>query len=79
MYPYLIYLLLQLSTDTQPTCESVLQVAKVWRPADGELQYLCGTVGVGGLQVFGSDEDAVTPVAQIHHRAGTPSGGQTGR
>lgn len=51
----------------------------MWRPADGELQLLRGAVGVGGLQVFGGDEDAVTPAAQIHHGAGTPLGGQTGR
>lgn len=49
------------------------------RSGDGELQLLCGAVAVGGLQVFGGDEDAVTAAAQIHHGAGTPPGGQTGR
>ncbi len=66
-------------TNTQLTCEHVLQVAKVWRPGDGELHLLRGAVRVGGLQVFGGDEDAVTPTPHIHHGAGTPPGGQTGR
>lgn len=65
--------------NERPTCEGVLQVARVRRPGDGELQLLHGAVGVGGLQVFGSDEDAITPATQIHHRAGAPPGGQTGR
>ncbi|TNN65711.1 hypothetical protein EYF80_024004 [Liparis tanakae] len=51
-------------------------VAGVRRPGDGELQLLHGAVGVGGLQVFGSDEDAITPATQIHHRAGAPPGAQ---
>lgn len=63
----------------QPTCERVLQVAKVRRSDDGELQLLCGAVAVRRLQVFGGDEDAVTSAAQVHHGAGTPPGGQTGR
>lgn len=66
-------------TDRRRTCGSVLQVAKVWRSADGELQLLRGAVGVGGLQVFGGDEDAEASGPQIHHRAGTAPAGQTGR
>ena len=29
--------------------------------------------------MFGGDEDPETPSTEIHHGAGTPSGGQTGR
>ena len=45
-------------------------------PADGELQLLGGAVGVGRLQVFVGDDDALAPAAQVRHRAGAPSGGQ---
>lgn len=60
------------------TCHCVLQVSKVRRSADGEVQLLRGTVRVRGLQVFVGDEDAVTTSTQIHHSAGAPPCGQTG-
>lgn len=64
---------------TPPTCQCVLQVAKVWRCGDGELQLLFGAVGVRRLQVFGGDEDAVTSGAQVHHGSRATPGGQGGR